>query len=58
MSELSFGCTVQGIVTDADVVWITEQVIEVGTDDARLPGEPVYGMAALDGMPKDCRQPH
>lgn len=58
MFELSFGCTIQGIVTDADMVWITEQVIKVGTDDARLPGEPVYGMAPLDGMPRDWRQPH
>ncbi len=58
MSELSFGCTIQGIVTDADVVWIAEQVIEVGTDDAGPPGEPVYGMAPLDGMLKDWRQPH
>ncbi len=32
----AFGCTIQGIVTDADVVWMAEQVIEAGADEAGL----------------------
>jgi hydroxymethylglutaryl-CoA lyase len=32
----AFGCTIQGIVTDDDVVWMAEQVIEAGADEAGL----------------------
>jgi hydroxymethylglutaryl-CoA lyase len=32
----AFGCTLQGIVTDEDVVWMAEQVIEAGADEAGL----------------------
>ncbi len=32
----AFGCTIQGIVTDADVVWMAEQVVEAGVDEAGL----------------------
>ena len=32
----AFGCTIQGIVTDDDVVWMAEQVVEAGVDEAGL----------------------
>ncbi len=32
----AFGCTIQGIVTDEDVVWMAEQVVEAGVDEAGL----------------------
>ena len=32
----AFGCTLQGIVTDDDVVWMAEQVVEAGVDEAGL----------------------
>ena len=32
----AFGCTIQGIVTDDDVVWMAEQVVQAGVDEAGL----------------------
>ena len=32
----AFGCTIQGIVTDDDVLWMAEQVVEAGVDEAGL----------------------
>lgn len=32
----AFGCTIQGIVTDDDVVWMAEQVVAAGVDEAGL----------------------
>ncbi len=32
----AFGCTIQGIVTDDDVVWMTEQVVAAGVDEVGL----------------------
>jgi hydroxymethylglutaryl-CoA lyase len=32
----AFGCTIQGIVTDEDVVWMAEQVVVAGVDEAGL----------------------
>ena len=32
----AFGCTIQGEVTDADVVWMAEQVVAAGVDEAGL----------------------
>ena len=32
----AFGCTIQGIVTDDDVVWMAEQVVQAGADEAGL----------------------
>jgi hydroxymethylglutaryl-CoA lyase len=32
----AFGCTIQGIVTDEDVVWMAEQVVAAGVDEAGL----------------------
>lgn len=32
----AFGCTIQGIVTDDDVVWMAEQVVGAGVDEAGL----------------------
>jgi hydroxymethylglutaryl-CoA lyase len=32
----AFGCTIQGIVAENDVVWMAEQVIEAGADEAGL----------------------
>jgi hydroxymethylglutaryl-CoA lyase len=32
----AFGCTIQGIVAEDDVVWIAESVIEAGADEAGL----------------------
>ncbi len=32
----AFGCTIQGIVTDADVLWMAEQVVAAGVDEAGL----------------------
>ena len=32
----AFGCTLQGIVTDDDVVWMAEQVVAAGVDEAGL----------------------
>ncbi|NDP37709.1 MAG: hydroxymethylglutaryl-CoA lyase [Rhodoferax sp.] len=32
----AFGCTIQGAVTDDDVVWMAEQVVAAGVDEAGL----------------------
>jgi hydroxymethylglutaryl-CoA lyase len=32
----AFGCSIQGIVTDDDVVWMAEQVVAAGVDEAGL----------------------
>jgi hydroxymethylglutaryl-CoA lyase len=32
----AFGCSIQGIVTDEDVVWMAEQVVYAGVDEAGL----------------------
>jgi len=32
----AFGCSIQGIVTDEDVVWMAEQVVDAGVDEAGL----------------------
>jgi hydroxymethylglutaryl-CoA lyase len=32
----AFGCTIQGTVTDDDVVWMAEQVVAAGVDEAGL----------------------
>ncbi len=32
----AFGCTIQGVVTDDDVVWMAEQVVAAGVDEAGL----------------------
>ena len=32
----AFGCTIQGEVSDADVVWMAEQVVAAGVDEAGL----------------------
>ena len=32
----AFGCTIQGVVTDDDVVWMAEQVVTAGVDEAGL----------------------
>lgn len=32
----AFGCSIQGIVTDDDVVWMAEQVVQAGADEAGL----------------------
>ena len=32
----AFGCTIQGEVSDADVVWMAEQVVTAGVDEAGL----------------------
>jgi hydroxymethylglutaryl-CoA lyase len=32
----AFGCTIQGLVSDEDVVWMAEQVVAAGVDEAGL----------------------
>lgn len=32
----AFGCSIQGVVTDDDVVWMAEQVVAAGADEAGL----------------------
>lgn len=32
----AFGCSIQGVVTDDDVVWMAEQVVAAGVDEAGL----------------------